>query len=345
MNDLYLGDRLNYLYFGDNLDVLKQHVRDECIDLVYIDPPFNSDEIYNLSSSGSDGTVQNARIQVFNDTWHWNAVVNALHAGLVAKHDKVAGLMVSFKKLLGESNLLAYLVMMAPRLVELHRVLKPTGALYLHCDPTASHYLKLVLDAIFGIERFQNEIVWCYTIGGKSKKRFAEKHDIILFYSKGKEFTFNGPAVAIPRPRTHMKVEQDADGREYQVKTDRRTKKAYKYYVDEGKVPEDYWMIETLNREDRERTGFPTQKPEALLERIIKASTNENDVVLDAFCGSGTTIKVAHGLKRQWVGIDVSDIAMNVTKNRFSSAFGTGVDFKFVNVAAGDEPDQPEAKS
>nr|MDO8116969.1 DNA methyltransferase [Candidatus Sigynarchaeota archaeon] len=239
---------MNYLYLGENLRVLKERVENESVDLVYIDPPFNSDEIYTLSS-GSGGTAPEIRIKVFDDTWHWDGAMEALHAELVAKQDKVAELIASFKIVLGRNNLLTYLVMMVPRLVELHRVLKPTGALYLHCDPTASHYLKLVLDAIFGIEHFQNEIVWCYTVGGKSKKRFAEKHDVILFFSKGKDYTFNGPAVAITRPRTHMKVEQDADGREYQVKVDKKSGKAYKYYIDEGKVPEDYWLIETLNRE------------------------------------------------------------------------------------------------
>jgi len=209
--------------------------------------------------------------------------------------------------------MMAYLSMMAVRLVELHRVLKPTGSIYLHCDPTASHYLKLLLDAIFDVRNFRNEIVWCYKLGGRPRKGWPKKHDIIFFYSKGKEdnFVFNSDAVRVPYESTGG-----------YISSGRKLVKGKEYKVHPlGKVPEDWWFISALNRESKERLGYPTQKPEALLERIIKASSNEGDVVLDPFCGCGTTVTVAERLKRRWMGIDITHLAITLIKERLHNTF------------------------
>jgi site-specific DNA-methyltransferase (adenine-specific) len=209
-------------------------------------------------------------------------------------------------------------------MVELHRVLKPTGSIYLHCDPTASHYLKLLMDAVFGLKNFRNEIVWCYSIGGKSHKTFGRKHDVILWYTKSNEWTFNPdvPYVRVSRkPDSHMKVITDEAGVTWQEKTDAKTGKIYRYPLD--KIADDYWLnMEQLNREDAERLGYPTQKPEALLERIIAASSNEGDMVLDPFCGCGTTVAVAERLKRHWIGIDITHLAISLMRHRLHDTFG-----------------------
>jgi site-specific DNA-methyltransferase (adenine-specific) len=177
----------NHLFYGDNLDVLRRYVRDETVDLVYLDPPFNSNADYNVLFGHVDGSQAAAQIKAFKDTWRWDQAAAAQFQETVQAGGFVAQALNSFQTLLGPSTMLAYLSMMAPRLVELHRVLKPTGTLYLHCDPTASHYLKLLLDAVFGARNFLNEIVWCYNVGGKSRERWARKHDILLFYARGRE--------------------------------------------------------------------------------------------------------------------------------------------------------------
>jgi DNA modification methylase len=212
----------------------------------------------------------------------------------------------------------AYVDWLHPRLVEFRRVLAPTGSLFVHLDWRASHYVKVELDRIFGAARFLNEIVWCYSVGGKSRRLFGRKHDTILWYAKGEAHAFYPDQVRIARkPGSHMKVELDPDGRPVQVKRDARTGKLYRYPVHAGKIPEDYWTdIETLNRGDRERTGYPTQKPEALLERIVKSVTRPGDLVLDVFCGSGTTAVVAHRLGRRFLVADVSVRAVEITRAR-----------------------------
>jgi len=235
---------------------------------------------------------------------------------------------LGLEKVLKRGPLFAYLVSMTARIVEIHRVLKPTGSFYLHCDPNASHYLKIITDSIFlaSSGEFLNEIVWCYSIGGKSKNRFGRKHDVLLYYVKvsDDQHTFNVSGASIPRkPDSHMRSGIDpVSNRTYQEKTDRKSGKVYRYYVDEGKIAEDYWTdIETLNREDRERVGWPTQKPEALLSRIIRTSSNDGDLILDAFCGCGTTIAVAQRLNRKWIGIDITYQAISTILNRFQDEF------------------------
>ncbi|NCS23104.1 MAG: site-specific DNA-methyltransferase [Microcystis aeruginosa BS13-02] len=325
---------VNKLYYGDNLEVLRKYIKDESIDLCYIDPPFNSKRNYNQIYNNL-GKEDQAQAQAFVDTWTWdnhaNEALEEIQSNYQGKFtSQTIDLIDGLTKVLGKGSLLAYLVSITLRIVEVHRVLKSTGSFYLHCDPTASHYLKIVLDTIFCSQKgeFQNEIIWCYSIGGKSKNRFGKKHDVILFYTKSnKEHTFNQKGATIPRKQnSHMKVGTDSDGRQYQEKKDSQTNKVYRYYLDEGKIAEDYWTdIETLNREDRERLGYPTQKPEALLERIIKASSNKGDVILDAYCGCGTTIAVAERLERNWIGIDITYQSISLMLKRLEDSFGKNV--------------------
>lgn len=319
----------NQLFYGDNLEMLRQFIPDNSVDLCYIDPPFNSNRSYYQLYNNQGNQW---KTQAFKDTWVWDDFADAGFSQMIDNYQnkftsQTIDLMVGLSKVLGKGSLLAYLVSITLRVAEIHRILKPHGSFYLHCDPTAGHYLKLMLDAVFcpAGGDFQNEIAWCYSLGGKSSKKFAKKHDIILFYTKNAEiYTFNEKAASICRkPNSHMKVRTDSAGRQYQQKTDKKTGKLYKYYLDEGKIAEDYWTdIQTLNRQDKERLGYPTQKPEALLERIIKVSSHEGDVVLDAYCGCGTTLAVAQRLNRQWIGIDITYQSISLVMKRLENSFG-----------------------
>jgi len=314
----------NVLYYGDNLDILRRYIKDESVDLVYLDPPFKSNKDYNVLFEERNGSRSKAQIKAFEDTWRWDTGAAQAYQDIVENGPgTVSRAMQAFRTLLGENDMLAYLAMMAPRLVELRRVLKPTGSIYLHCDPTASAHLRLLMDAVFGAKNFRNEIIWCYSIGGRSKRAFGRKHDTIFWYSRSDKWTFaaHDPELRVPRkPDSHMKVIVDDEGVQWQEKTDRQTGKVYRYRLD--KVPEDYWTdIEQLNREAAERLGYPTQKPEALLERIIRASSNEGDVVLDPFCGCGTAVVVAERLKRRWIGIDITHLAITLVKHRLRDTF------------------------
>jgi DNA modification methylase len=287
-NNEELDFTVNKLILGDNLEILK-NIPDETIDLIYLDPPFFSNRNYEVIW-GDEGEIRS-----FQDRW----------AGGIDH----------------------YIGWLYERVEQMHRVLKSTGSIYLHCDWHADAYIRVdILDKIFGMGNFRNEIVWCYSIGGKSKKTFGRKHDTVWFYTKShkNDYVFNGKDASVPRkPNTHMKTGADIDGREFQEKKDAKTGKVYRYYLDEGKIAEDYWTdIETLNREDRERIGYPTQKPEALLERIIKTSSNKGDVVLDPFMGGGTTIAAADKLGRQWISIDQSPMAVKVTEFRLEKQYG-----------------------
>jgi site-specific DNA-methyltransferase (adenine-specific) len=324
----------NALYYGDNFDILRKKIKGESVDLCYIDPPFNSKRNYNQIYTNVGGEDR-AQAQAFIDMWVWDNLANAGYVEIMANADgrfqpQLVELIKGLHAVLKEGSLLAYLISMSLRITEIQRVLKPTGSFYLHCDPTASHYLKIVMDAVFCSQggNFINEIIWGYSIGGKSKNAFGRKHDVILFYAKSAgDHTFNEAGASIPRkPNSHMRVGVDEDGREFQEKTDRKSSKVYRYYLDDGKIAEDYWTdIETLNREDKERLGYPTQKPEALLERIIKTSSNEGDVVLDAYCGCGTTIAVAQRLNRQWIGMDITYQSISLIVRRLEKAFGQAV--------------------
>jgi site-specific DNA-methyltransferase (adenine-specific) len=242
----------------------------------------------------------------------------------------------SFREIEGESSLLAYLVAMTPRIVEIHRILKESGTFFLHCDPTASHYLKLICDAVF-LPRggaLRNEIVWCYSHGGRSRRHFGRKHDIILFYSKSSHYTFNEDAVRIPmRSGSESfggRLLADENGRKYRLvygtKNGKGETRYYKYFLDEGKLPEDWWTdINSIQATSAERIGFPTQKPEALLRRILLACTNPGDLVVDPFCGSGTTLVAAQRLDRHWIGVDSSAEAIATARQRLTAAFGNSV--------------------
>lgn len=318
------GGWKNKLYFGDNLDILREYISDESVDLIYLDPPFNSKATYNVLFEEKNGTKSAAQIKAFDDTWHWGLESEQAYRDVVTGGPrKLADLLQAMRQFLGTNDMMAYLTMMAIRLVELHRVLKPTGSIYLHCDPTASHYLKLLMDAVFGGRNFRNEIVWSYRRYTAKSNRFQREHDVLLFYTKGPKYTFN--EIRVPyspqsgKADSHYK--QDEDGRWYRWQK-RRGQKPYKVYLSEGRRAGDVWQIPHINASARERLGYPTQKPEALLERLIKASSNEGDVVLDPFCGCGTTLVVAERLHRGWIGIDITHIAITLMRHRLHNTFG-----------------------
>ncbi|SIE26303.1 DNA methyltransferase [Mycobacteroides abscessus] len=370
---------VNRLYFGDNLEVLDEHVADESVDLVYLDPPFNSNRNYSVifgRNRAADETV--AQSDAFEDTWRWTPTTETLIGDLSnTAPTRVADALSAYYTLLGESEALAYLVNMTPRLLQLHRVLKPTGSLFLHCDPTMSHYLKVLLDAMFDARNFRNEIIWNRTAAkALQTTRVARNHDVILAYGKSENFIFNSDAMFAPYDETDLDAKtrekyslKDKDGRRYQLTslinpaanrpnltyeflgvtrvwrwTKERMQAAYeggqvvqtapgrvprlKRYLDEqrGKPLSDVWTdITPINARAAERLGYPTQKPVALLERIIKLTTNPGDVVLDPFCGCGTTVDAAQRLGREWVGVDITQLAVDVITKRLQHTFGSEV--------------------
>jgi site-specific DNA-methyltransferase (adenine-specific) len=361
----------NQLYFGDNLEILRQHIPVDSVDLIYLDPPFNSNATYNMLFKEPSGEQSAAQIAAFEDTWIWGPQSEvAFDEAVMAGPPNLAELLKALRQVLGPSNMLAYLSMMAVRLVEMHRVLKPTGSLFLHCDPTASHYIKLVLDNIFSPKNFRNEIIWERSQPkGHAKLRFSRCHDTIFFYSKSEKSLFN-PQYAEHDPayleRFYRYVEPET-GRRYTLDnllnphkerpnltyefppgsgtvrvwrwTQERMMEAwkegrvviaeggvarYKRYLDEmsGTSIKDLWCdIEHLHGSSREYLGYQTQKPEALLERIIRAGSNEGNVVLDPFCGCGTAVAVAERLKRRWIGIDVTYLAIDLIRKRLQDSF------------------------
>jgi DNA modification methylase len=367
---------VNRLYYGDNLDVLKQSVQAESVDLVYLDPPFNSNRGYNVIFARHDTTADadSAQIQAFDDTWRWTPATDEQFASYVGGDlpNEVADALTAFRTLLGENDAMAYLVNMAPRLVQLHRVLKPTGSLWLHCDPTMSHYLKVMLDSIFGIGGFVNEVVWkrstAHSDGKQGSKHVGRLHDVLFLYSKGPNYTFNTQKLPYDAEYVRKKYpHQEPDGRRYGLwdmtgpggaakgnpsyevfgvtrywRYSEERMKAYiteglvvqpkpgavprfKRYLDasEGVPLQDVWTdIDPINSQAAERLGYPTQKPLALLERVLRISTNEGDVVLDPFCGCGTSIDAAVKMDRQWLGIDVTYIAIDLIEKRLRHTYG-----------------------
>ncbi|MEA3311770.1 MAG: DNA methyltransferase, partial [candidate division WOR-3 bacterium] len=370
----------NKLYFGDNLEVLRDNIASESVDLVYLDPPFNSKATYNVLFKEAEGTPSAAQIEAFTDFWHWDEVSARTLEELPRNENTPTALIElldGFRQFLGHNDMLAYLVMMAPRLVELKRVLKPTGSIYLHCDPTAGHYLKILMDAVFGVKNFVNEIIWQKIRVGKAQShQFAKLQDVIFFYSKTNKNTFN--QLRMPPSQGYIdkyytNVEEET-GRRYQLisfiqggegpprrfgdrilkppagkhwiwsqeRIDEAMEKGWlvftdpnkprlKRYLDqyEGKNIGTIWTdIFPINAVAKERLGYPTQKPVALLERILQASSNEGDVVLDPFCGCGTTIAAAQTLGRRWIGIDITYLAINLIKNRLADHFGEEVEYE-----------------
>jgi site-specific DNA-methyltransferase (adenine-specific) len=308
------------LFYGDNLDVLRKHIKDETIDLCYIDPPFNSKRNYNqiYNRIGSEDLAQT---QAFVDTWSWNNHAEDGYKEILANADgrfsyQTVELFKGLHAVLGKEGLLAYLISIALRVTEIRRVLKPTGSFYLHCDPTSSHYLKLVLDSIFVAQGgdFINEIDWCYKSGGASKRHFSRKHDTIFFYAKSaSDYTFN--------PQREKSYNRGM--KPYRFKGVEEFQDDIGWYTMVGM--KDYWNIDMVGRTSAERLGYPTQKPEKLLERIIEASSKKGDVVLDAYCGCGTTIAVAQRLGREWIGIDITYQAVSVILERLEKHFGSKI--------------------
>lgn len=409
---LHMTDaRPNRLYYGDNLDVLRLHVPDESVDLVYLDPPFNSNASYNVLFAERDGTQAASQIKAFEDTWTWDETAARTYREVVETGGLVSQVMQAFRTFLGENDMLAYLSMMAPRLVELRRVLKITGSLYLHCDPTASHYLKMLLDAVFGVHNFRSEIIWRRTGAHNKARRWAPIHDVIFFYTKSESFTWTAPRN--PHMKRHVEenlVPDDKGGYRTNyygnVLTGSGTRKGesgaqwqgfdptakgrhwaipgrvweevdaspenltqhekldlllelgviriqgdaawpvYELTVDptHGPATPDIWAFQPytngtvfgtdkgidedvrwLSPRDAERLGYPTQKPVGLLDRIVSASSRKGDVILDPFCGCGTTIAASHALERHWIGIDITHLAIGLIRHRLRDAYGDNI--------------------
>lgn len=321
----------NTLYYGDNLRILRDHVKDDSVDLIYLDPPFNSKADYNILFKEPTGEQSQAQITAFEDTWHWTGETEKTFQEIVdIAPANVIEMMSSFRRFVGLNDVMAYLTMMCIRLLELRRVLTPKGSIYLHCDPTASHYLKILMDTIFGKENFRNEIIWHYSGWNKTlKSHFERRSDTLLFYAKNPDQIYNGYSIPWESVEQYVKIRKqkvrdDGDGRLY-VLSDAGGGKRVKRYLDEAMrygIPIDnVWDIDKINNSSKERLGYPTQKPEALLERIIRASSNEGAVVLDPFCGCGTTISAAQKLYRRWIGIDVTHLAINLIKNRLKDVY------------------------
>ena len=365
---------MNRLYYGDNLDVLRGCIDDESVDLIYLDPPFNSQATYNVLFKSTAGEKSRAQIGAFEDTWHWGDEAELAFDGVMSGgNSAVAEMLRALRSFLRENDMMAYLCMMAVRLLELHRVLKSNGSLYLHCDATASHYLKILMDAVFGPQRFQSEIIWRRTPSkALMTRRLPNNHDVILAYRKGDEGTWHLEKAFRAYNPSHLDEKtagkyshRDPDGRLYQLDnlinpnrdrpnltyeflgitrvwrwTRDRMQAAYdaglviqpnpgsvprfKRYLDEqrGKPLGDVWSdIPPLNSQAQERLGYPTQKPQALLERIIALNSNEGDVVLDPFCGCGTAVHAAQKLRRGWIGIDITHLAISLIEKRLRDAF------------------------
>lgn len=361
----------NRLYYGDNLDVLRESITDASVDLVYLDPPFNSSAGYNVLFKAPAGQKSEAQIEAFEDTWHWTeSAARAFEEVIRSPHTEAATMLRAMRSFLGENDMMAYLAMMAARLIELHRVLKETGSLYLHCDPTASHYLKVLLDAIFGPDRYVNEITWQRSNAHNTARRYGRIADTILFFAKTDRYVWNEQFTDYNEKQL-KRYKRDGHGRLYKgenLTADRANSSSGKFewrgtmppssrgwgysleqletwwaegriltkrdgtprmdglkvYFDdaEGKRLQSIWTdIPRIANTSAERLGYATQKPLALLERIINASSNPGDVVLDPFCGCGTAVHAAQKLERQWIGIDVTHLAVSLIERRLKDAF------------------------
>lgn len=400
-------DAPNILYYGDNLEILKRYIPDESVDLIYLDPPFKSDQNYNILYQEKDGAQAASQIKAFEDTWTWTKESELVFSEVVTKGGKVGDCLQAFHSFLGPCDMLAYLVMMAPRLVELRRAMKPTASIYLHCSPAASHYLKMLLDAIFGPLNFKNEIIWRRTGSHNKMLRYAPIHDVIFFYTKTGDYTWNYPKR--PFMKGHIEtnfvkdelgyrtnyygnvltgaglrggesgkpwrgfdpsakkrhwaipgallgdIEEDLSELSQHQKLDRLLElgfikiepgQAWPVYErrlkeEDGQAVPDIWAFQPytngtvfgtdqgidedvrwLSTKDQERLGYQTQKPEGIIERIINASSNVGDLVLDPFCGCGTTIAAAQKLKRRWIGIDITFLAITLIKKRLADRYG-----------------------
>lgn len=361
---------MNQLYFGDCLDVLREHIPDESVDLIYLDPPFNSKRDYSVLFKSHKGHESDAQITAFEDTWHWGEQAEREFSEILKNpNTDVAELMRALRSFLGENDMMAYLTMMANRLLDLRRTLSPSGSIYLHCDPTASHYLKLLLDALFGVQNFRNEIVWQRFGAHNDAGRYGRISDRLLFYTKSGSYVFNTPRVAYSDDHLNSRFKrQDPDGRRFwpntclapggrgpryewngHIQNWRFTKENMqklhdagqlyysdrgvpyrKNYLDElqGQPVQDIWTDIKMTKSGTERLGYPTQKPQALLERIIATSSNAGAVVLDPFCGCGTAVEAAHKLDRSWIGVDITHLAISLIEKRLKDAFGKDIAYE-----------------
>lgn len=378
---------MNRLYYGDNLDILRHYLPDDRVDLIYLDPPFNSSRSYNVLFKDESGRDSDAQITAFEDTWSWGPQAEQTYYELVTDApERVQAAIGALRQIVGTNPMMAYLVMMAARLVELHRVLKPTGSLYLHCDQTAAHYLKLILDTIFGGENFRNEIVWKRTFAhGNVGRNYGNIADVIFWYSKTGDYCWNQQHITLsPEEILEKYTNVDVDGRRWQSVTlrnpglrpnlhfpytasngityqphpngwscnlerlqkyDRENRLHFparsdgalrlKMYADEsaGEKLQNIWDdIVPLGAQAKERLGYPTQKPLALLERIIATSSNPGDIVLDPFAGCGTAMAAAQKLGRGWIGIDITHLSIALLKYRMKDMFGleAGKDYQVI---------------
>ncbi len=370
---------MNRLYYGDNLNVLREQIPDASVDLIYLDPPFNSNRSYNVLFREASGASADSQITAFDDSWHWGeSAEDTLREIATSAPPHVVDMIQAIVSFVGRNDVTAYLVMMTVRLIELHRVLKDTGSIYLHCDPTASHYLKVVMDTVFGPRNFRNEISWRRS-NPKSlgSINFPNCRDVILRYTKSGSFTFNkqyGAHDAGYVSKAYKYV--DADGRRYRLLpllnpnddrpnltyeflgvkrvwrwTKERMQRAYedglvvqlkpnavpqyKLHLDEskGRTITDDWA-DVNQAAGKEALGYPTQKPLALLERIIQASSNPGDLVLDPFCGCGTTVAAAQKLGRAWIGIDITHLAIALMRERLAGMFGDAAEYEVVGQPA-----------
>lgn len=378
----------NTLFYGDNLAILREHIDDESVDLIYLDPPFNSNANYNVLFRAPGGEQSQSQIEAFEDTWHWNvSAERAYDEVLKSGNSDAANMLAAMRSFLGTNDMMAYLAMMTVRLIELHRVLKPTGSLYLHCDPTASHYLKLLLDAVFGPTCYLNEVIWRRTSSSNNPRRWGPVHDVIFLYAKSNDFLWNKTYQAHGEAYLATKYRFEDDRGRYrlsdltasgtrngdsgkpwrdfnpantgrhwgvpasiveelglpsslssQEKLDALDNNGFIYwtpgragspgfpqlkrYLTTGQPIQDVIDdIPPINSMAKERLGYPTQKPVALLERILAASSNEGDVVLDPFCGCGTTVHAAQKMGRRWIGIDITHLAVGLIQRRLRDAF------------------------
>lgn len=388
------------LYFGDNLDVIRDRKAfpDACVDLVYLDPPFNSNASYNVLFKNKKGAEAEASITAFDDTWHWGMQAESAFDEVVrGENTRAAQLLKALRSFLGDNDMMAYLAMMAIRLVELHRLLKDTGSLYLHCDPVASHYLKLVLDSVFGTQGYRNEITWKRTSAHSDSGRYGKNTDIIFFYTKSQKWTWNQQYVEYSEKHLGRFTNKDDGGRawmdadisakglsgggytyaykgitslwrvpletmerldaEGRLHFTSRSGIRLKRYLDEAKgypIQALWEDIPPINSQAKERLGYPTQKPLALLERIISASSNPGDVVFDPFCGCGTAVAAAEKLGRQWIGIDITHLAIDLIERRIRDSYpelkskgaftvvGVPLDFESAEKLSRERPDQFE---
>ncbi|MBC8204447.1 MAG: site-specific DNA-methyltransferase, partial [FCB group bacterium] len=313
---------MNKLYYGDNLEVLKESIEDESIDLIYIDPPFNSKRAYNILFESIDLSDAKAQKEAFADTWSNVSYIDELNEIQDLNLD-----LFRFLKTLDSLNIskgaVSYLTIMAHRIWYMHKKLKQTGSFYLHCDPTMSHYLKIVMDLIFGVKNFRNELVWHYRRWTAGSKQFQRMHDIILFYSKSNNYYFKIPYEPYGNwIKKDYKYIDEKTGKRWRW----HTVKGVKYKViledeDKGVKCNDVFQFPYIGSTSKERLGYPTQKPEQLLERIIEASSKKGDTVADFFCGCGTTIAIAQKLNRKWIGVDISHLAVRLIYNRLLKPF------------------------